>query len=207
MIPAISKLKGGMMSANDQTYFSAFVTVSKAISSTLNLSQVLELIIEHAVSSLNLKAGGLSLRNIKENTLERIAHRNLSKEFLNKGPIWLDKSIPDAITTKRPIVIPDIDNSPQVQYPEACKKEGIRSILTVPIVFKDNVIGVLRLYDEKVREYTYREVEFITALAELGGIAIENARYMEKVMTDHKKELEELSDWFNAMAGSPILDG
>ena len=91
--------------------------------------------------------------------------------------------------------------------PEACKKEGIRSILSIPLVFKDNVIGMLRLYDTKERDYTYREVEFITALAEQGAIAIENARYMEKVLKDHKKEVEELSDWFNAMAGTTMLDG
>jgi GAF domain-containing protein len=195
------------MSATDRSFFSAFVTVSKAISSTLNLNKVLELVVEHAVNSLDLKAGALSLWNKKENRLELIAKRNLSQEFLNKGPVEADKSIPDAITTKRPVVVPDVENDPQVQYPNACKREGIRSILSIPIVFKENVIGMLRLYDGKVREYTYREVEFITALAELGGIAIENARYMEKVLTEHKKEMEELSDWFNAMAGSPMLDG
>jgi transcriptional regulator with GAF, ATPase, and Fis domain len=79
--------------------------------------------------------------------------------------------------------------------------------LSVPIVFKDNVIGVLRLFDSKSREFTYREVEFITALSEQGGIAIENARYMEKVMKDHKKEVEELWDWFRSMTGSTRLDG
>jgi GAF domain-containing protein len=195
------------MSAVDRSFFSAFVTVSKAISSTLNLNQVLDLILEHAVGSLDLKAGALSLWNKKENHLELIAQRNLSREFLNKGPVQADKSLPDAFTTKRPIVVPDIENDPQVQYPEACKKEGIRSILSIPIIFKDNVIGMLRLYDANTREYTYREVEFITSLAELGGIAIENARYMEKVLKDHKKEMEELTDWFNAMSGPAILDG
>lgn len=195
------------MSANDRNFFSAFVSVSKAISSTLNLNKVLDLIVEHAISSLDLKAGALSLWNKKTNQLELIAQRNLSQDFLNKGPILADKSIPNAITTKRPVVVPDIDSECQLQYPEACKKEGIRSILSIPLVFKENVIGMLRLYDSKERDYTYREVEFITALAEQGAIAIENARYMEKVLKDHKKEVEELSDWFNAMAGTPMLDG
>ena len=195
------------MSANERNFFSAFVSVSKAISSTLNLTKVLDLIVEHAISSLDLKAGALSLWNKKTNQLELIAQRNLSQDFLNKGPILADKSIPAAITTKRPVVVPDIDTECQLQYPEACKKEGIRSILSIPLVFKDNVIGMLRLYDTKERDYTYREVEFITALAEQGAIAIENARYMEKVLKDHKKEVEELSDWFNAMSGTPMLDG
>jgi GAF domain-containing protein len=188
-------------------YFSAFVSVSKAISSTLNLKKVLDLIIREAIGSLYLKAGAISLLNKKENRLELIAQNNLSEEFLNKGPILADKSIPRAITAKGPVVVPDIRDDLELQYPEECKKEGIGSILSVPIIFKDEIIGALRLYDSKPRDFSDREVEFITALAEQGGIAIENARYIEEVKKDHKKEMKDLWDWFNSMIGSPMLDG
>jgi GAF domain-containing protein len=200
-------LKEEKMEKKGYEYFSAFVSVSKAISSTLNLKKVLDLIIREAIGSLYLKAGAISLLNKKENRLELIAQNNLSEEFLNKGPILADKSIPRAITAKGPVVVPDIRDDLELQYPEECKKEGIGSILSVPIIFKDEIIGVLRLYDSKPRDFSDREVEFITALAEQGGIAIENARYMEEVKKDHKKEMKELWDWFNSMIGSPMLDG
>lgn len=196
------------MSSKERDFFSAFVSVSKAISSTLNLKDVLDLIVKHAVESLDLKAGALSLLNKKDNRLELIAQRNLSEEFLNKGPVRSDKSIPDAITNKRAVVIPDIENDRRLQYPDACKKEGIKAILSVPIILKDDVIGILRLYDADSREFTYGEVEFMTALAELGGIAIENARYMEQVKKDHAKEVDELWEWFRTMSGyTTSLDG
>ncbi len=195
------------MQAREQDYFRAFVSVSKAISSTLNLQEVLDLILKYAIQSLDLKAGAISLWNIKENKLQLISQRNLSQEFLDKGPIAADKSMPGAIFNKRPVVVPDVKVDTQLQYPDACLKEGIHAILSVPILFRDNVIGVLRLYNSKPREFTYREVEFISAMADQGGIAIENARYMEKVMKDHKKEVEELTDWFNAMAKGTMLDG
>jgi GAF domain-containing protein len=195
------------MQAREQDYFRAFVSVSKAISSTLNLQEVLDLILKYAIQSIDLKAGAISLWNMKENRLQLIAQRNLSKEFLDKGPIAADKSMPGAIFNKRPAVVPDVKSDTQLQYPDACLKEGIHSILSVPILFRDNVIGVLRLYDAKPREFTYREVEFISAMADQGGIAIENARYMEKVMKDHKKEVAELTDWFDAMAKGTMLDG
>jgi GAF domain-containing protein len=196
------------MQYEERDFFTAFVSISKAISSSLKLKEVLDLIVKHAVDSLGLKASALSLWNRKTNRLELITQCNLSQEFLNKGPILADKSIPNAMTSKRPVLVSNVDGNGQVQYPEACKKEGIRSILSVRIVFKDNVIGVLRLYDSKSREYTDREIEFIIALAEQGGIAIENARYMEKVLKDHKREVEELWDWFDAEYGYPHkLDG
>jgi len=196
------------MESKGQDFFSVFVSVSKAISSSLNLKEVLDLILKLSIDSLDMKAGALSLWNKKKNQLELIAQCNLSLEFISKGPVLADKSIPDALTTKRPVVVPNVEKDRRVQYPEACKKEGIESILSAPIVFKGNVIGMLRLYDSKPREFTYKEVEFITALTEQGGVAIENARYMEKVMKDHKEEVEELWDWFHSMSGgSSMLDG
>ena len=195
------------MESKGNHFFSAFVNISKAISSSHDLKEILDLIVKHGVDSLSLKAGAVSLWNKKENRLELVAQRNLSEEFINKGPVLADKSMPGAFITKRPVVVPNVEKDKQIQYPEACKKEGIESILSVPIVFKDNVIGMLRLYDSKPRDFSYKEVEFITALAEQGGVAVENARYMEKVMKDHKEEVEELWDWFRSMSGSGMLDG
>jgi GAF domain-containing protein len=195
------------MIAKEQDYFSAFVTISKAISSTLKLNEVLDLILKHAVSSLDLKAGAISLLDAKKNRLQLIANYNLSQDYLDKGPVAADKSMPGAIFNKRPVVVSNVKTDTQLQYPEACEKEGIGSILSVPILFRDKVIGVLRLYGGEPREFTYREVEFISALADQGGIAIENARYMEKVMNDHKQEVEELTDWFDAMTSGGSLDG
>ena len=193
--------------AKEESYFTTFIKVSKAISSSLDLQEVLDLILKNAVDSQGLKAGVISLLSRKDNHLKVIAHYNLSEEFINKGPIKADESMPDVIETKRPAIIQNIENECQLQYPDACKAEGIQSIVSVPILFKDELIGIIRLYDEKPREFTYREIEFLTALAEQGGIAIQNARYMQDVRKDHKKEIEELYEWFNSMSGTSMLDG
>lgn len=193
--------------AKEESFFTTFIKVSKAISSSLDLPEVLDLILKNAVESQGLKAGVISLLSRKDNHLKVIAHHNLSEEFINKGPIKADESMPDAIETKRPAIIENIENECQLQYPDACKAEGIQSIVSIPILFKDELIGIIRLYDDKPREFTYREIEFLTALAEQGGIAIQNARYMQEVKKDHKKEIDELYEWFNSMSGMGMLDG
>lgn len=193
--------------AREDSFFSTFVKVSKAISSSLDLKEVLDLILKNSIDALKLKAGVISLLNKKDNRLEVIAHRNLSDEFINKGPILADKSIPDAVETKHPAIVENIENECQLQYPEACKKEGIKAILSVPILLRNELIGILRLYDGNPREFSYREVQFITALAEQGGIAIQNARYLQQVDQDHKEEVAELWEWFKSMSGGTMLDG
>lgn len=195
------------MTVQGEDYFAAFAKVSKAISASLDLQEVLGLILDQAVASLDLKAGALSLLNKKENRLELICHRNLSEEFIHKGPILADKSVPRALEKKAPVIVTDIDADKQLQYPEACKREGFQFILSVPILFKNEVMGLLRLYDARRRDFSERDLMFITALAEQGGIAIQNARYMGKIVADHKKEMESLWDWFNSMTGTLRLDG
>ena len=193
--------------AKERNYFPAFVRVSKAISSSLDLKEVLDLILKNAIESIELKAGAISLLNKSANRLEVIAHRNLSESYINKGPVLADKSMPDAITAMRPAIVENVVDDSQLQYPEAAASEGIGAILSLPIVYRDKLIGILRLYNETPREFSYKEVEFLTALAELGGIAIENARAMQKVKKDHAKEMEDLWDWFRDVSGTSMLDG
>ncbi|MCH7613106.1 MAG: GAF domain-containing protein [Candidatus Marinimicrobia bacterium] len=191
------------MLENNHDYFRAFVNISKAISSTLKLKKVLNLILENAVEFLELSAGVISLWNKTENKLEIIAHLNVSQEFLDKGPVYADRSMPRALTTRKPVIIPDISFDDQLQYPEACKKEGFKALLSIPIIFKDDVIGVLRLYKKKVREFSSQEIEFMTAIAELGGIAINNARYLGQLKIDHAREMDELWNYYSDMVETP----
>ncbi len=191
------------METHEHDYFRAFVNVTQAISSTLDLQEVLDRIVANAVEVLELKAGLFSLWNKQENRLEIVSHLNLSQDFLEKGPIYADKSVPRAITTRKPAVIPDIEHDDQLQYPDACRKEGIKALLSTPVIFKEEIIGVLRLYDSKVRDFSKADVEFVTALAEQGGVAIKNARFMDQLKKDHARELDDLWNWFSDMAHPP----
>lgn len=191
------------MKNEEEHFFKAFVSVSKAISSTLDVNEVLDLILENAVDVLKLKAGAISLLNKQENRLEMISHLNLSERFLQKGPVYADRSMPRALTTGKPVIIPNIEHDDQLQYPEACRKEGIRALLSIPIIFKDDVVGVLRLFDSKVCDFTDNEVEFMVALAEQGGVAIENALFMDQLKKDHQREMDDLWDWFKDFVERP----
>jgi GAF domain-containing protein len=184
-------------------YFRAFVNVSKAISSALDFQNVLDEIVENAVKYLELSAGAISIWNKTENRLEMIAHLNLSQDFLNKGPVYADKSMGRALTSKMPVIIPDIEDDAELQYPEACRKEGIKAILSIPIIFKDDVIGVVRLFDNKTRSFGKKEIEFMSSLADLGAIAIKNARYLRQLKKDHQREMDDLWDYFSDMSDTP----
>jgi GAF domain-containing protein len=75
----------------------------------------------------------------------------------------------------KPVVVKNAFTDDGVQYKKEKKEEGIVSILCVPIKSQDDIIGVLRLYRNRQREFLEDEINLVTALAYQGGLAIHNA--------------------------------
>ncbi|MEW6490544.1 MAG: GAF domain-containing protein [Thermodesulfobacteriota bacterium] len=167
------------MGARTQDSFRIFFEASQAVLSSRSLKDVLKLLVKRSVQALGVKAGSLRLVDEKTNRLELVASHLLSKRYLAKGTLHLDRSIPEVLERKA-VVIRDARIDPRVEYPAEKRAEGICSVLSVPVVAKDRVIGVLRLYTAEPRDFSPEEIEFVSALAEMGGLAIANARVYEE---------------------------
>jgi len=165
------------------------------INSSLNLRKVLNLITENVIAALNVKACTVFLWNKKQSTLEVSATCGLNESYLKKGSIDADKSMSESLQGEC-VLIDDVANDSRVQYPHEAKREGITSIFSVPISVKDHIIGVLRIYMSEKRNFSADQVEFITGLADMGGIAIDNARMYDHLKADHEELIAETHQWF-----------
>ena len=183
------------METQDIRYFKLFKDVCKVINSTLDLEQVLKLITENVVSVLDIKACTIFLLDRALKRLAISASHGLNEAYLKKGPLDADKSIADTLKGQS-ILIEDATIDPRMQYPEEAKREGIVSILSVPISVKGKVIGVLRIYTSQPRKFSDDENEFILGLAEMGGIAIDNARMYHLLKAEHENLINEVHRWF-----------
>ena len=204
------------MMKEDKTieYFRTFFDVSQAIFSSLSLKDILKILVKKTVSALGAKAGSLRLVNEKTNRMELVASQKLSKKYLNKGHLSSDQSIPEVLEGKV-VVIKNAFNDPRIQYKAAKREEGINTILSVPVVAKDKVIGVLRLYSGEPRDFSDGEIEFVSALGEMGGLAIANAKIYEdegiklssllnKVGIELPEEPRRLKQRFKSFDSKPI---
>jgi signal transduction protein with GAF and PtsI domain len=167
-----------MMTAKDKMYLRSFQEISKILSSTLAVDEVLDQIVRQISEVMNLKGATIRLVNPKTNTLELVAAHGLSDSYLQKGTVDLDRSIAEALSG-RPVAIFDATTDPRLQYPEEAKAEGIATMVVIPMVSKGKVIGVMRLVTGEPREFTMDEVDFACAVAELGAQAISNAKMYE----------------------------
>lgn len=167
------------MESKAAEYFRVFFEATQTILSSASLRDILKVLVKRAVGALEVKAGSLLLVDEKTHRLELAASHLLSQQFLEKGALSAAESIPEVLEGKV-AVIADVARDSRVQYPEALGREGIRAILSVPVVARGRVIGALRLYAKQSRPFTDEEIEFASALAEMGGLAIANARVYEE---------------------------
>jgi len=167
-----------MASSKERMYLRSFQEIAKALSSHLGVNEVLETIVREITQTMNLKGATIRLVNPKTNTLELAASVGVSEKYLQKGPVDLDKSLSEALTG-RPVAISDVASDPRLQYPKEAQEEGIASMVAIPMMFRGKVIGVMRLVTSESREFTLEEVDFASAVAEIGAQLIFNARIFE----------------------------
>ena len=184
------------MQDKEKIYFQLFRDICKTINSSLNLSEVLNRITENVVSALSAKACTVFLWDREKNILEVGASHGLSESYLKKGPLVADKSISETLEGKS-VLIHDTNQDPRIQYPNEAKKEGIASIFSIPISVKNKIIGVLRIYTAEQRNFYKDDIEFVAGLADMSGIAIDNARMYDHLKADHENLIAEVHQWFD----------
>ena len=174
------------MKETERTYLSAFINITRAISSSLEFQEVLDQVVKSTCETTGSKGCTLMLLDEDGQKLEVKSSYGLSDQYMRKGPLSADKSIFDTLKGK-PVIIEDAASDPRVQYPLEAKQEGIASIISLPIILREKVIGALRLYTPVPCRFTQDDIDFLSAIAMQSGLAIENAKMHEHVKMDYKK--------------------
>ena len=156
--------------------YETLLKVTKAISHSKDPEEVALMTVESIKTALGAKGCALFLINRKENELQLATSYGLSDEYINKGPVSALRSIAQSLE-EGPVAIFDVMDDPRIQYPNEAKKEGIASLLSVPIVVGGNLIGAIRVYTSEPWEFTLEDVNFVQSLAQISGMAINMARY------------------------------
>ena len=177
-------------------YLKLFKELSRKINSSLDIDDVLKSITENIVKTLDVKGCTIFLLDRTKNRLIKRASYGLTEAYVNKGPIDSEKSIIDTLRGNW-VLVQDAQTDHNIQYREEAKREGIVSILSGPMAVKGTMIGVLRIYTSKTLKLSDIENEFITGLAEIGSIGIENARMYSHIKADHEKLINDVHQWFD----------
>jgi signal transduction protein with GAF and PtsI domain len=190
--------QGAITIKNAQRYnrLKSFYEIGKTITSELKLPKVLELICQSAANDLKAIGASIMMLDPESGTLNVVSSVGLTESFLKKGSVEADKSIKSCLEG-RPVVIEDAAADMRIQYPEQARKEGIKSIICVPLRLKEKVIGTLRVYTGYQYKKDEEDIEFLSILADFGTVAIENARLYEHIEKEYEELARDVWKWYD----------
>ena len=159
----------------------AISKVSKMITSNLYLEDILKLIVTVTAEIMNSKICSLMLVDDKTKELTLEATQSMSDIYNKKANLRIGEGIAGKVALEnKPKAIYDISNEPEYKYKDIAAKEGLKSLLAVPLSVKGRVIGVLNNYTSVPHKFTKDEINILTSVASQAAIVIENAELMVK---------------------------
>ena len=177
------------MANKTQRDYRSLYQIATAVNSVRIPEGVLDSMAKTVTEALEAKGCSIMLLSADRKALLRTAAYGLSDQYLRKGPLSADKSISQALEGK-PVAILNAAEDERVQYREQAKQEGIASMLSAPILFKGDVVGVIRVYTAREHYFTRSQIHFVQEVANLGAIALERAKELQQCFIEVDK-LEE----------------
>ena len=163
--------------------FESLASVGQAINSTLNLADALQVITREASQLMDARMASLLLLDESKEWLELRASHGAGPDYIARPRLSVVESlVGNVVRRRRPVHDENVQTSGRYQNVRLARQEGLVALLSVPLLFGGQVLGVLNVYMGEPHVFSNEEVRILAALAELSGIAIEKARLYERIV-------------------------
>lgn len=165
----------------EKDYLSTLTKISHAITSDLYLEDILKLIVNLTAGVMDAKICAVWLLDKDNQELTIRATQAMSPEYLKHRALKVGEGIVGLVAREHePIFIADISKDKRYKEKQLAKKEGLVSMLSVPMLVKEELIGVINVYTVKEHKFTEHDVNLLSAVANQAAVAIENTELMVK---------------------------
>ena len=159
----------------------ALTEISRAITSDLYLDGILTLVVSVTAKVMDSKICSLWLVDEKKEELKLRATQTISKEYLKERSLKLGEGVVGTVAKKNiPLSTYNVLKKREYKEKEMARKEKLSSMLSVPLVVKEKVIGVINCYSQRPRRFSDLEVNLLTSVASQAAVAIVNTELMVK---------------------------
>ena len=159
------------------------VSVGQTINSTFSLDDALKVVTREACLLMRAKMCSLMLLDETRQWLDLRASHGAGAAYIKKPRLSVEESLLGIVARrKKPIQVENVQTSSRYQNVDVARKEGLVSLLGVPLLFGGEAIGALSIYTSGLYHFSNEEIKILSALAELSAIAIEKARLYERIV-------------------------
>ena len=185
-------------------YYESVYHITSVLNSARDSRALLLSIVESVAEAMGAKACSLMLLTIERDVLLHTVAYGLSDWYLRKGPVAVGKILSDVLEGK-PVAVLDAITDERVLYREQARKEGIASMLSVPMRLRGEVIGVLRIYTAKPYRFTKDDIHFVETVGNLGAVALENLRAYDMLQKDYETFRQDMLQWRAALGDEGMM--
>jgi signal transduction protein with GAF and PtsI domain len=155
--------------------------VSKTIASNRYLKEILDLIVAMTAEMMNSTICSIMLLDEEKQELEIVATQSLSEEYRRKANLKLGQSVSgQAVKKRQPIAVLDVTRETGYMYGDLARKEGLCSLLCVPMMIRDRAVGVINSYTSHEHKFYDEEIKILQAVANQAAVAIENTKLVRR---------------------------
>ncbi len=170
-----------MPKSSYKDYIGTLSKISKAITSDLYLEDVLKLIVTLTANVMQAKICALWLLDEKTNELKIRATQAMSQAYLKERSIKVGEGVVGLVAKeKKPMVILDVSKDSQYKEKQLARRENLISMLSVPMMVKKKLIGVINCYTTSEYKFTKSDIDLLSAVANQAAVAIENTELIVK---------------------------
>jgi PAS domain S-box-containing protein len=175
--------------------------ISLAITSTLDLGGVLDVLLREVDLLLPYAATTVRLRNPTTGNLDNVACRNVDeKEWRREAGRRGGHLSGTILRTKAPFAIRNLNAEVTGSASEFFHRQGFASYLGVPLIAKEEMLGILSFFTREEHEFAPDEIEFLSTLANQAAVAIHNSR-LYAASKNQTLKLEEANNLKNEFLG------
>jgi two-component sensor histidine kinase len=161
------------------TQLSAISEVSRTITSNLYLEEILQLIVAMTARTFQFKLCSIMLLDEERQELALKATTSRSRAYRSKPNLAVGESLAGrALQEGRVLTILDVKEAPDFRFPDLAEKEGLCSMVCIPLRSRERSIGVLNCYTSRPKVFSSEELEILQTVANQATVAIENAKLM-----------------------------
>lgn len=178
--------------------------ISKILNSTLDLAKLLTIIVEQAALVVKAEAGSLMLLDTATNELVFDIALGERGEQVKQIRLKVGEGIAGWVAQQgKALIVNDVENDPRWSSRADTKSSfKTRSMMCVPLIFRDKVIGVMEAINKKEEgSFGAEDQQILEALAAQAAVAIENARLFKEV----REKKEEIEAVFKGMSDGAIV--
>ena len=183
--PALAETREGEKSTDALLILSQITSTVSALS---ELDAILKVGVEKTLEFIGGNYGGIMLLNKESQKLTYHVYQGLSDEFVQRAAVKPGEGVNGRVfSTGKAILLDDISAEPEVLHSDLIKTEGLRAFISVPLRFREAVLGVLNCASPRKRHFAEKDMHLLNSIGDQLGLAIGHFRLHKRLQEKRER--------------------